>query len=327
MKMNRSKLRFFTGIQPTGNLTLGHYFGVVQHILAIQEKYEIIIMVCDLHALTIPKKDFDYQKTRREIAALLYACGLKEDCKIYFQSQIKEHLELNWLLSPFVTISELSNMIQYKEKKKDQETGNLALLGYPVLMAADIFLFDADLIIVGQDQKQHLELATGIAQKFNNFYETNLLKVPQFTIPKFGAKIMGLKNPEKKMSKSEKDFIALLDSSEEIQSKIKTAETDSENKIYYDPEKKPGISNLLTIYAFLKGKEIEELERELENVNYHQFKLKIIDLLSEKLTKIQEEYRHYLNEVEEIIKKNNDYLKILAEKKLKKIKENLKILY
>jgi tryptophanyl-tRNA synthetase len=216
-------------------------------------------------------------------------------------------------------------MIHYKEKKKDQETGNLALLGYPVLMAADIFLFDADLIIVGQDQKQHLELAAGIAQKFNNFYETNLLKVPQFTIPKFGAKIMGLKNPQKKMSKSEKDFIALLDSPEEIKKKIKAAETDSENKIYYDPKNKPGVSNLLTIYSLLKGKEVEELKKELENVNYHQFKLKIIDLLSERLKKIQTGYRHHLDEVEEIIKKNTDYLKNLANKKIGIIKKELKI--
>ncbi|MDR1670222.1 MAG: tryptophan--tRNA ligase [Spiroplasmataceae bacterium] len=327
MNINKPKPRFFTGIQPTGTLTLGHYFGVIRHILAIQEEYEIIIMVCDLHALTITKKHFDYQKTRQEIAALLYACGLKEDCKIYFQSQIKEHLELNWLISPFATISELSNMIQYKEKKKDQETGNLAILSYPVLMAADIFLYDVDLIIVGQDQKQHLELATNIAQKFNNFYEKDLLKIPQFTIPKFGAKIMGLKNPQKKMSKSEQDFIALLDNFEVIKKKIKTAETDSEKKIYYDPEKKPGISNLLTIYALLNNKGIKESEEELEKekINYSQFKSKIIVLLSEKLEEIQKKYQYYLSRVEEITQKNTDYLKILANKKIEAIKKELKI--
>src|SRR6185369_5930734 len=173
-------------------------------------------------------------------------------------------------------------MIQYKEKKKEQETGNLALLAYPVLMAADIFLYDADLIIVGQDQTQHLELATDIAQKFNNFYDKKLLKVPQFTIPHFGAKIMGLKNPQKKMSKSENDYIALLDSPEVIKKKFSQAETDSENKIYYDPEKKPGISNLLTIYALLNDKEIKKTEEELKDLNYHQFKLKLVDLLNRK---------------------------------------------
>src|SRR6185312_12214875 len=218
-------------------------------------------------------------------------------------------------------------MIQYKEKKKDQETGNLALLSYPVLMAADIFLYDPDLVIVGQDQSQHLELTTDIAQKFNNFYGKNLLKVPQFTIPSLGAKIMGLKNPKKKMSKSENDYIALLDDPESITKKIKEAETDSENKIYYDPEKKPGISNLLTIYALLNNQEIKEAEKELQNLNYHQFKLKLIDLLSEKLAVIQKRYSDYLSRVRDMVEKNNHYLKDLGKKKIKTIKKELKILY
>jgi tryptophanyl-tRNA synthetase len=216
-------------------------------------------------------------------------------------------------------------MIEYKEKKKKQETGNLALLSYPVLMAADIFLYDADLIIVGQDQKQHLELATDIAQKFNNFYGTNLLKLPQFTIPKFGAKIMGLKNPQKKMSKSENDHLSLLDNSELVAKKIKEATTDSENKIYYDPEKKPGISNLLTIYALLNNKEIKEAEKELENINYHQFKSKLIDLLSNELKNIQTGHQYYLNKIEEMTTKNTDYLRNLASGKIKIIKKKLKI--
>jgi len=216
-------------------------------------------------------------------------------------------------------------MIQYKEKKKEQETGNLALLSYPVLQAADIFLYDADLVIVGQDQKQHLELATDIAQKFNNFYKKNLLKVPQFTIPLFGAKIMGLKNPQKKMSKSENDYIALLDSPETITQKIKEAETDSENKIYYDPEKKPGISNLLVIYALLSGKEIKEIEEELKSSNYHQFKVKLSGLLNEKLAIIQKGYDDYLLRVKRILEKNMNFLKDLAKAKVKIIKEELKL--
>ncbi|CAI2194505.1 3482_t:CDS:2 [Funneliformis geosporum] len=207
-----SKPRFFTGLQPTGTLTLGNYCGAIQPILALQEDYEVIIMIADLHALTVPKKDFDYSQKSQEIVALLYACA------------------------PFVTISELNNMIQYKEKKKEQETGNLALLAYPVLQAADIFLYDSDLIIVGQDQKQHLELATDIAQKFNNFYEKELLKIPEFTIPNLGAKIMGLKDPTKKMSKSENDYIGLLEASEVVKEKFKKAKTDSEGKVYYAPD-------------------------------------------------------------------------------------------
>jgi len=218
-------------------------------------------------------------------------------------------------------------MIQYKEKKKEQETGSLALLTYPVLQAADIFLYDADLIIVGQDQQQHTELAQHIAQKFNNFYAKKLLKLPQFTIPHFGAKIMGLKNPQKKMSKSENDYLTLLDSPEVIKKKISQAETDSENKIYYDPSKKPGISNLLTIYALLSGKGIKEVEEELKSTNYHQFKIKLSNLLNEKLAVIQKKYNDYLFNIKGIIEKNNTYLKDLAERKIKIIKKELRILY
>jgi tryptophanyl-tRNA synthetase len=216
-------------------------------------------------------------------------------------------------------------MIQYKEKKKEQETGNLALLSYPVLQAADIFLYDADLVIVGQDQKQHLELATDIAQKFNNFYDKKLLKVPQFTIPRLGAKITGLKNPSKKMSKSENDYLALLDTPETITKKIKEAETDSENKIYYNPTSKPGISNLLTIYALLSNQEIREVEKELHGLNYHQFKIKLSDLLNEKLAIIQKRYNDYQPRISEILKKNNELLKSSAKEKLTKVKKELKI--
>nr|CAG8660832.1 10043_t:CDS:1 [Entrophospora candida] len=218
-------------------------------------------------------------------------------------------------------------MIQYKEKKKEQETGSLSLLTYPVLQAADIFLYDADLIIVGQDQQQHTELAQHIAQKFNNFYDKKLLKLPQFTIPYFGAKIMGLKNPQKKMSKSQNDYLALLDSPEVIKKKISQAETDSENKIYYDPSKKPGISNLLTIYALLSGKGIKEVEEELKSTNYHQFKIKLSHLLNEKLAVIQKKYNDYLFHIKGIVEKNNTYLKDLAERKIKIIKKELRILY
>src|SRR4051794_29093632 len=210
-------------------------------------------------------------------------------------------------------------MIQYKEKKKENETGNLALLSYPVLMAADIFLYDADLVIVGQDQKQHLELTNDLAQKFNNFVGTELLKIPKFSIPNFGAKIMGLQNPEKKMSKSEHDYISLIDNAEVIKKKIATAVTDSENKIYYHPENKPGISNLLTIYALLKNQKIEEAEKDLVNLNYHQFKLKLIDLLNEKLGKIQNNYGKFLPNINDSLNNNANYLKILAERKIVKI--------
>jgi tryptophanyl-tRNA synthetase len=234
-----NKLRFFTGIKPTGTLTLGNYCGLINHFLKIQDNYEIIIMIADLHSLTIPKKEFDYRTKVFETAALLYACGLNDDCKIYAQSSVSEHLMLMILLSPHITVGKLGDMIEYKEKKKKQETGNLSLLSYPVLMAADIFLYDADLVIVGKDQKQHLELTNTLAKKFNNFYgQKNLLTIPEFKIPDLGEKIKGLKNPTKKMSKSEDDYVGLLDSPELVEKKFKRALTDDENNIFSGSENK-----------------------------------------------------------------------------------------
>lgn len=326
-----SKPRFFTGLQPTGTLTLGNYLGVIKHILDLQEKdtHEIIIMIADLHALTIPNRTLDYQKNCCEMAALLYACGLQtEKCKVFIQSEVKEHLELSYLLSPHVTVGKLGDMIQFKDKMEKEGTGNLALLSYPVLMAADIFLYDADLVIVGQDQKQHTELATKLADKFNNFCGQKTLKIPTFEIPKQGGKIMGLKNPTKKMSKSENDYIGLLDEPKEIEEKIiKRTLTDSEEGISYDPEKRPGISNLLTIYALLNNQKIEKVKEELKRLNHYQFKLRLIDLLNKKLVPIQKSYQEYLPKISEILKKNNKYLKILAEKKITIIKKELKLNY
>lgn len=319
------KPRFFTGIQATGTLTLGNYCGLIHHILTIQEQYEVIIMIADLHSLTIPNREINYREKSYEIAALLYACGLNQDCKIFIQSEVKEHLELAFLLAPHITVGKLSDMIQYKEKKKEQETGNLALLTYPVLMAADIFLYDADLVIVGQDQQQHLELTNDLGKKFNSFVGTELLKIPKFSIPNFGAKIMGLQNPDKKMSKSEKDCIFLLDAPELISKKIATAVTDSENKVYYQPEQKPGISNLLTIYALLSNQTIAETEKEFAEFNYHQFKTQLLLLLNQKLANIQSKYQILLPQTKTLLAKNSVYLRLLAEKKLNLIKKELKL--
>ena len=163
-----TKPRFFTGITATGTLTLGHYLGVIRHILELQKTHEVIVMIGDLHALTIARSDLNYRDNCRKIAALLYACGLNSDCKVFIQSEIKEHLELMHFLSPQVNVGTLKNMIQFKEKKQTS-AGNLSLLSYPVLMAADIFLYDVDLIVVGIDQTQHLEFARDMHQRFNNF--------------------------------------------------------------------------------------------------------------------------------------------------------------
>jgi len=217
-------------------------------------------------------------------------------------------------------------MIQYKEKKKDAETGNLALLSYPVLMAADIFLYDADLVIVGQDQRQHCELTADIARKFNNFYQTDLLKLPQFTIPQIGSKIMGLQNPKKKMSKSENDYLALLDDSEVVKKKIQRAETDSENKIYYDPINKPGISNLLLIYSLFKKITPQEAEKETNNLNYYQFKRKLAELICTRFQNVQEKFPAYQKKITSLLEKNRYYCQKLAQQKLEEIKSKIKLL-
>ena len=322
-------MRFFTGIKPTGPLTLGHYCGIIQHILKLQDKYEIIVMIADLHALTIPKKQLNYQKKVCEIAALLYACGLNEKCKVFVQSQIKEHLELAWFIAPHISVNELKNKGQYKNKieEKKKNIGNPALLTYPILMAADVFLYTeqegVDLVIVGKDQKKHCELIVTLAQKFNNFYQSKLLKLPKFDIPLIGSKIMGLRNPQKKMSKSENDFLSLLDQPEIVYQKIKRAKTDSENKISYDPVKKPGISNLLVIYALLKNITPYDAEQEVKIFDYDQFKLKLINLLNEKLASIQKKYDIYLSKINEILKENNRYLEILAKKKMSVIRNKV----
>lgn len=317
-----SRPLFFTGITPTGTLTIGHYCGLIRHILAIQEQYEIIIMIADLHALTVFKTNLDYQQKSKEMASLLYACGLKEEnCKIFIQSQIVEHVELAYLLSAHISVAKLENMIQYKEKKKKQTTGNLSLLSYPVLMTADIIMYDADLVIVGKDQKQHLELTTYLIKKINNFFQTNLFKIPKFIIPDLGSKILGLKDPFQKMSKSKNDFISLLDSEKDINEKVMRAKTDSENKIYYDEVKKAGISNLLTIYVLFSNTSLENAQKKLMNINYSQFKKEIVELLCKELTSIQSKYHYYLNSIDNLLKKNNEYLKELAKKKISTIKK------
>lgn len=217
-------------------------------------------------------------------------------------------------------------MIQYKEKKKSDETGNLALLSYPVLMAADILLYDADLVVVGQDQKQHLELTKSIVRKFNNFCQEKLLKLPKLTIPTIGAKIMDLRNPSIKMSKSGIDYISLLDSPEIIKKKITTAVTDSENKIYYEPNTKPGISNLLIIYSLLKKKDLKNVEKEFFSLDYQQFKKKIIEAINNELKPIQEKFNHYQKKVSNLLLKNINYLQLIAKDKIYLIKKKIKFI-
>lgn len=294
----------FTGFAISGSLTLGHYCGLINYILSVQEDYEVIIMLADLHGLTIPKSDFNYHQECNNLIALLCACGLQK-CHFFIQSQISEHLELFWLLSSCALMGNLRNMIQYKEKKNKND--NLALFSYPVLMAADILLYDADLVVVGEDQKQHLELTAKIIKKFNRLVRcSDMLRTPNFIYSYPGSKIMSLRHPTKKMSKSINDSLFLLDTLDDIKKKVMSAETDSQNKIFYDVETKPGISNLLLIYSIFSGKNINVLEKEFVNTNYADFKKKLIFLLNERIDIIKKEYVNYLNITNDIL--SRDYI-------------------
>jgi tryptophanyl-tRNA synthetase len=325
--MNKKKKPIlFTGITPTGTLTIGHYLGVVRHLVQLQKKYQIFFMIADLHALTtISDKGLNYKERTQEIASLLYACGLKEEnCKIFVQSEIKEHVELSYFLSSYCAVGKLKNMIQYKEKSLEGKNTSASLLYYPILMAADILLYNADLVIVGKDQKQHLELTKYLINKFN-FKNNGIFKIPEFLIPSLGSKVMGLKNPLKKMSKSENDYIAILDDSFSVRKKIMRAETDSEEKIYYDPKNKPGISNLLTVYSCFNNIQIDEAEKFFTNCTYKNLKESLIDLINGKLSKIQDKFEIYKINIDNLIKKNNNKIRKLAILNIKRIKKEIKL--
>jgi tryptophanyl-tRNA synthetase len=322
----KKKPILFTGITPTGTLTIGHYLGVVRHLVRLQEEYQIFFMIADLHALTtISERRLDYKERTQEIASLLYACGLREEnCRIFVQSEIKEHVELSYLLSSYCAVGKLKNMIQYKEKSLEGENTSVSLLYYPILMAADILLYDADLVIVGKDQKQHLELTKYLVNKFN-FENNRVLKIPEFSISSFGSKIMGFKNPLKKMSKSGDDYVAILDDLFSVRKKIMRAETDSEEKIYYDPKNKPGISNLLTIYSCFSNMQIDEVEKLFANHTYKSLKESLINLVGSKLSKIQDMFGMYKISIDNLIRENNDSVRKLAILNIERIKKEIKL--
>lgn len=316
----------FSGITPTGTLTIGHYLGVIKEIIKKQKEYQILIMIADLHALTTFKKEKNYKLKSEEIASLLYACGIKKkNCKIFIQSKINgNHSEMTTLLSSFITVEKLKNMAQFREKKK-KNSPSLSLLSYPILMASDIFMYKPKLVIVGEDQKQHCELTKFIGNKINNIFEKKVLEIPNFSIPKMGSKIMGLKNPEKKMSKSEEDKISLLEEKNEIIKKIKSAKTDNENKISYDKKNKPGISNLMIIYSLLKKEKISKIEERFKKTGYHEFKSKISNLIIEKIEKIRKKYDKEIKKIKNVLKKNENYVKKIARETIEEFKKEMKI--
>lgn len=303
------KNRMVSGIKPTGTLTLGNYIGAIKNFVDLQNDNEMFVFVADLHALTIDIDPKELKENKKQIVALYLAAGLDPKKVVIFnQSDVAAHAQLAWILENQTTVGELSRMTQYKDKSQmhTQANGTIkiktGMLTYPALMAADILLYKPNGVPVGQDQKQHLELTRNIAERFNNSFG-NTFTIPEFISPKIGAKIMSLQNPEKKMSKTDKSaksYITLLDDPEAAAKKIKKAVTDSEGKIYISDEK-PGVKNLLTIYAALKDISIEEAEEHFKNSDYGQFKTEVAEVVKSFLEDLQLKYKKFLPMVEEIV--------------------------
>lgn len=321
-------MRMISGIQPSGNITLGNYLGAIKNFVSMQNELkdlDILIFIADLHAITVPQDRLTLKTNIKSLAAIYLACGLNpEKMHMFIQSEVPAHTQLSWILECNSYIGELERMTQYKDKKVKQVAGvSSGLLTYPALMAADIILYDSNLVPIGIDQKQHLELARNLAERFNAKYGETFL-VPEPYLPKVGAKIMSLTDPTKKMSKSDqnpKSYISLLDAPEVIKKKIKSATTDSDATIKYDVENKPGISNLLMIHSCISGLSIEELEKKYQNSSYADFKEDVANIVLEELLPIQKRYNELLvsKELDVILNQGRDYANYLAQKKLAKV--------
>lgn len=306
MSQNERKKIIFSGIQPTGVFTLGNYLGAIKNWRELQDDYNCIFSVVDLHAITVRQDSAELRKRILDSVALLLACGIDPEKSILFvQSQNPAHAELSWVLSCYTQFGELSRMTQFKDKSaKHADNINAGLFTYPVLMAADILLYKTDMVPVGIDQKQHLELSRNIAERFNNIYG-NVFTVPEPYIPKVSAKIMSLSDPTKKMSKSDDNqnaYITLLDDKDTIIRKFKRAVTDSDTVVCYK-EGKDGINNLMSIYSSVSGKSFSEIEKEFEGKGYGDFKLAVGECVADNLAPIREEFlklssdKAYLTEI------------------------------
>lgn len=297
--MEERKKRVFSGIQPTGTFTLGNYVGAVRNWPKLQDEYACIYSVVDEHAITVRQVPADLRRQTRETAALLLACGIDPQKSILFvQSHVPAHAQLSWVLSCFCPFGDLTRMHQFKEKsQKHPEDINGGLLTYPILMAADILLYQTDLVPIGIDQKQHLELARNIAQRFNGVYSPTFT-MPDGYIPQVGAKVMSLQEPEKKMSKSdtnENAVVRMLDAPDAILRKFKRAVTDSEGTVRAG-EDKPGVTNLMSIYSAMTGRPFDDIEREFAGKGYGVFKEAVAQSVIDTFRPIQQEYRRILDD-------------------------------
>lgn len=311
----------FSGVQPSGNLTIGNYLGAIKNWVDFQEEYDCNYCIVDMHAITVPQEPKELRKKTLDVLALYLACGIDpEKSTIFIQSHVPAHAELTWVLNSISYMGQLNRMTQYKEKsRKSEENLNAALFTYPVLMASDILIYGTDLVPVGDDQKQHLELARDLAERFNNRY-SDTFTVPEPFIKKEGARIMSLQNPESKMSKSDSDenaYILILDYEAAIRRKIKRAVTDSLGVIAYNDEQK-GLKNLLTIYSIFSKESIPDIVKKYEGEGYGKFKADLAEVVIEGLRPIRERYNEIRNDKEYLEKIYKDGAE-KAERKARKI--------
>ncbi|MBM7659759.1 tryptophanyl-tRNA synthetase [Bacillus mesophilus] len=288
----------FSGIQPSGSLTLGNYLGALRHFPTLQDEYNCFFCVVDQHAITIPQDRLALRKNIRSLAAVYIAAGIDpEKSTLFIQSEVPAHAQAGWMMQCISYIGELERMTQFKDKSHGKEGVSASLLTYPPLMAADILLYNTDLVPVGDDQKQHIELTRDLAERFNKKYN-DIFTIPEPRISEVGARIMSLQEPTKKMSKSDENLkatIFLLDDEKQIEKKIKSAVTDSEGIVKYDKENKPGVSNLLTIYSILSNKTIPQLEEEYTGKGYGEFKADVAKVVVDSLKPIQEKYHQLID--------------------------------
>lgn len=324
--------RILSAIQPSGTLTIGNYLGALKNFVKLQDEHECLFFIVDQHAITVPQDRLELRKKIKELTALYLACGLDpEKATIFVQSEVPGHTQLAWMLTCNTSMGELERMTQFKDKSQKQAAKGqgigVGLFMYPVLMAADILLYDVDFVPVGDDQKQHLELTRDLAERFNNrFGET--FKIPEPLIAKTGARIMSLQEPTKKMSKSDdnpRNFILMTDEPNVIRKKIKSAVTDSDGIIAFDRENKPGLSNLLEIYSVITGESIDLIVARYEGCGYGQFKSDLAEVVVAELEPIQNRMKELLNSpiIDEVLDRGAEQANKLAFKKVKKVEHKM----
>lgn len=328
--MLKEKKILYSGMQATGNLTLGNYLGALKNWKSLNEEYDCLFGVMDLHSLTVRQNPTEFRQKARSLYTLYVASGLdpEKNC-IYFQSHVSGHAELGWILNCFTYVGELNRMTQFKDKSaKHADNINAGLYTYPVLMAADILLYQADVVPVGEDQRQHLEITRDIAIRFNGIYG-DVFTVPEPYFGKRGAHIMSLQNPEKKMSKSDENpnaCVYLLDDTDTIIRKFKRAVTDSDTQVRYMPQEKPGVSNLIEIYSATRDKSFDEVEKEFEGKGYGEFKMAVGEAVASMLKPMQDKYQELLKEksyIDDKIKENDEKAQYMANKTLRKVQKKV----